>query len=287
MPQFSRPTSLDDALSALRDSPWLVLAGATDVYPAAANRTAWGEPGLMHPAAAPVMDISGLPELQGIYQVDGAHEIGALVTWTELIQAQLPPWFDCLRLAAKEVGGHQIQNRGTIAGNLCNASPAADGVPALLALDARLRLRSRSAQREVPLTGFITGNRRTALQPDELVTTIIVPHPPPASRSAFLKLGARRYLVISIAMAALCVQVQEGLIEDIRIAVGACSEVAVRLRALEAWLRGSEAGAAAGLVGPDDFTELRAIDDVRASAAYRVEAAQQLVRRLLTSPVMR
>ena len=280
-----RPENLDDALASLGERPHRVLAGGTDAYPADAAATGWGQPGIDHPDAPPILDVSALGALSGIRRFPDQVEIGALVTWTEAIESDLPAWFDCVRLAAREVGGRQIQNRGTLAGNLCNASPAADGVPALLVLDARVRLQSRGGSREVPLGGFITGNRRTCLRPGELMTAIVIPSPATDARSTFLKLGARRYLVISIAMAAACLELEDGRISDARLAVGACSEVAQRLAGLEARLQGVPAAEAPGMLRDEDFASLSPIDDVRASASYRRHGARVLVRRALEALV--
>ena len=278
---YARPTNLADALARLSERPHCILAGGTDVYPADVAAIGWGKPGVDHPGSAPILDISALDALAGIHRYRDRFEIGAGVTWTEAIESDLPRWFDCVRLTAREVGGRQIQNRGTLAGNLCNASPAADGVPALLALDARVRLQHRGGSREIPLETFITGNRRTCLQPRELMTAIVIPSPAPEARSTFLKLGARRYLVISIAMVAACLEVRDGRIRDVRLAVGACSEVARRLTGLEARLEGTRPEDAPGMVRDEDFASLSPLDDVRASAAYRRHGAQVLVRRAL------
>ena len=210
MSAYLRPVNLDDALGTLGDRPFRILAGGTDVYPADAAAVGWGHAGIDHPGSAPTMDITALHELSGIRRLADRIEIGALVTWTEAIESELPAWFDCVRLAAREVGGRQIQNRGTIAGNLCNASPAADGVPALLVLNARVRLQRRGGRRELSLEEFITGNRRSCLQPGELMTAIVIPSPAAVSRSTFLKLGTRRYLVISIAMVAAWMALRDG-----------------------------------------------------------------------------
>ena len=281
MSAYLRPPSLDEALGMLSAGPHRIIAGGTDVYPADAATVGWGQPGLDHPDATPILDITAIDALSGIRRFPDRVEIGALVTWTEAIESDLPAWFDCVRLAAREVGGRQIQNRGTLAGNLCNASPAADGVPALLALNARVRLQHRGGSREVPLDGFITGNRRTCLQPHELTTAIVIPSPASGARSTFLKLGARRYLVISIAMVAACLDIRDGRIRDARLAVGACSEVARRLTGLEARLEGASPGDAPGMVREDDVASLSPLDDVRASATYRRHGARVLVRRAL------
>ena len=154
-------------------------------------------------------------------------------------------------------------------------------MPALLALNARVRLQHRGGSREIPLEGFITGNRRTCLRPHELMTAIVIPSPASGARSTFLKLGARRYLVISIAMVAACLDIRGGRIRDARLAVGACSEVARRLTGLEARLEGASPGDAPDMVREDDVASLSPLDDVRASATYRRHSARVLARRAL------
>ena len=283
MNAYVRPGSLDDALARLSERPHRVLAGGTDVFPADAAAVGWGKPGIGHPDSPPILDIGGLDALGGIRRFPDRTEIGALVTWTEAIDSDLPAWFDGVRMAAREVGGRQIQNRGTLAGNLCNASPAADGVPPLLVLNARVRLRHRGGARELPLRDFITGNRRTCLRAGELMTAIVIPSPGPETRSTFLKLGARRYLVISIAMIAACLELQDGRIHDARLAVGACSEIAQRLPRLEARLENAPASEAPDMVREEDFAALSPLDDVRASASYRRHGARILVRRALAA----
>jgi len=141
MGTYLRPASLERALAALADRPLAILAGGTDFYPARVGRLVEED----------VLDITAVAELRGIRETHGRIRIGAATTWTELIEAPLPRQLDCLKLAAREVGGVQIQNSGTIAGNLCNASPAADGMPALLALDAEVELRAASRSRTLPL----------------------------------------------------------------------------------------------------------------------------------------
>jgi N-methylhydantoinase B len=233
-------------------------------------------------AKADILDISGVGELRGLKEQPDHWRIGSLTTWSELIEARLPPLFDGLKLAARELGGAQIQNRGTIAGNICTASPAGDGAPNLLALDAAVELASRQGRRTVPMAGFIDGYRRTACRPDEIVTAILVPRSSGRTRSHFTKLGARKYLVISIAMVAGVVETDEqGRIEAARIAVGACSAVPQRLPALEAALAGQPLATAAELAAPAHLADLSPIDDIRGSAAYRRHAALTLTRDLL------
>jgi CO/xanthine dehydrogenase FAD-binding subunit len=273
MGTYLRPASLERALAALAARPCAILAGGTDFYPARVGRLVEED----------VLDITAVAELRGIREANGRTRIGAATTWTELIEAPLPRQLDGLKLAAREVGGVQIQNAGTIAGNLCNASPAADGIPALLALDAEVELRAASRSRTVPLGAFVLGNRKTACAPDELVTAVLVPKWSERARSTFLKLGARRYLVISIAMVAAALDVAaDGTIVRCGIAVGACSAAARRLDALEKELLGRRlAPELAALVSARHLAPLAPISDVRGAAEYRSDAAVTLVRRAL------
>jgi CO/xanthine dehydrogenase FAD-binding subunit len=197
----------------------------------------------------------------------------------------LPPCFDGLRAAARQVGSVQVQNSGTLGGNLCNASPAADGVPPLLTLDASVELTSTAGSRVLTLDEFLIGYRQTALRPDELLTAVLVPRGTEDARSEFLKLGLRRYLVISVVMVAAGIVVgQNGRVAEARIAVGACSPVAQRLRSLETDLVDRFVDEDLGeSATADHLSVLSPIDDVRGTAAYRLEAALALVRRALTN----
>jgi N-methylhydantoinase B len=266
---------LDEVRTAGSGAP---LAGGTDVYPDEAARSAWMQPR----RGAVMVDISRVEGLAGIHVADGEVAIGAMTTWTEAADTALPPAFASLREAAVRIGGRQIQNRGTIGGNLCNASPAADGAPPLLALDAEVEIASISGRRRLPLETFIEGNRRTALRPGELLTRVLIRRPPADERSAFLKLGARGYLVISIASVAANVRLRaDGTVAAARIALGACSPAPVRLRRIEEMAVGRRVDELDITLGPEDGVV--PIDDVRASAAYRRHAAEVLVRRALLS----
>jgi CO/xanthine dehydrogenase FAD-binding subunit len=271
MASYLRPGHLEEALGALATMPRTLLAGGTDIFPARVGRAIDDN----------VLDLAGLPNLREISTDDGICRIPALATWTDLLRHDLPPRFDGLNAAARSIGGVQIQNRGTICGNLCNASPAADGLPNLMALDARVELTSVGGRREVPVGEFVVGNRRTLRRTDELVTAILVPNPEAEARSAFVKLGARAYLVISIAMVAAVIELGiDGRIMAARIVVGACSEVPQRLPAAEARLIGRVPSRdLAHQIVAADLAGLTPIDDVRAPAAYRREAALVLVRR--------
>lgn len=269
--RYFRPATLAEALDIRSNEDVAIIAGGTDIYPAHATRRAWGDP--VH---KDLLDISGIAELRGIEDRGDHVRIGALATWTDLVRADhLPPLFDGVKAAARQVGGLQVQNRGTIVGNACTASPAGDGIPNLLVLDAEFEIAGQEPAR-VPAGAFFTGYRATACGPTGIVAGILVPKR--GGHGRFVKLGARRYLVISIAMVAAAIEMDDaGRIVAARIAVGACSAVAQRLYALEADLAGAPVADAARLVGSRHLAGLAPIDDVRASASYRMAAARVLV----------
>jgi len=276
MTRYARPSTLDEAVHLLAQGGGTLLAGGTDFYPGLGDR----------PASGNIVDLSRVLEMKGVTATEDEIRIGGLTTWSELLASSLPRCYDGLKSAAREIGGVQIQNRGTVAGNLCNASPAADSVPPLLALDAEVELRSLAGSRRMALAEFIMGNRKTRRQRDEILTAIIVPRGMDQARSVFLKLGARRYLVISIVMVAALVKVNGGVVEKARIAVGACSARAQRLTALEQELAGAAAEPGIGkAVRAEHLAPLSPIDDVRATATYRRDAALTLVARALDACV--
>jgi CO/xanthine dehydrogenase FAD-binding subunit len=273
MGSYLRPQTIEEALAELSAGPRILLAGGTDYYPARVGQ----------PLDDDILDITAIPGLDGIADTGECWRIGALARWADLARADLPSAFDGLKAAARQVGGVQVQNAGTICGNICNASPAADGMPNLLVLDAAVELSSASSSRILALREFVTGNRATERHANELVTALVIPKIPDGARANFLKLGARHYLVISIAMVAvLLVPAADGSVAEARIAVGACSAVPQRLPALEAALRGCALDAGlADVPDPSHLAPLAPIDDVRATAGYRLDAALTLLRRAL------
>ena len=268
MGRYLRPTSLEAALAALAGGRPTLVAGGTDHFPARVLSTPDED----------ILDMSALPGLRRIEQRESHVWLPALATWSDLIAAPLPAAFDGIKSAARQVGGVQVQNAATVLGNVCNASPAADGIPCLLALDASVELASSSGRRALPLEDFVLGPRKTARRPDELLLGLHIPINALPARSTFEKLGARRYLVISIVMVAAVAEfLPDGRIARARVAVGACSPVARRLPELEAALAGRLPDPA--LVLESHLAPLTPIDDVRATAGYRRTAALELVRR--------
>jgi CO/xanthine dehydrogenase FAD-binding subunit len=260
-----RPKRLKDALTMMRDEgPLLPLAGGTDVY------VAINAAGL--PAHARYIDLWGLgDELRGIARKKRAIELGALTTYTDCIRsAEVKKVLPILVEAARQVGGVQIQNRGTLGGNIANGSPAADGVPVLMAAGARVVLRSRAdGEREIPLDKYYLGYKQTARRFDELIVAIRVDVPEGPQR--FRKVGTRAAQAISKVVMA---RVANG------VAWGSVAPTVIRSPQLEAYLT-------AGGRDPEEarrhaLTDVRPIDDVRSTAEYRRAVVGNLAATLVS-----
>ncbi len=254
------PRSLRDALRHLRDEPAVPLAGCTDVYVGFNFGT--------QPARR-FINIWNLDELRGITAAGGGLRLGALSTWSEIAAS---PWvrrrLPMLGDAALEIGGVQIQNRGTIGGNIANGSPAGDSLPVLMAADAVLEIHSASRVRRVPFTSFYSGYRQTVLQPDELIVAIEVPAVDGVQW--FRKVGTRAAQAISkVVMAAVRA-------DRPRIALGSVAPTVIRASRTE---HAFEAGASLREAQAILREEIRPIDDLRSSADYRREVAANLLAR--------
>ena len=271
--EYVAPLLLEQVLQTIANSPCTLLAGGTDVYPTYVGKT----------LPERVVDLSLVDGLRGITQQDNEWRIGATTTWADIVNAKLPAGFDCLKQAAKQIGGVQVQNAGTIAGNLCTASPAGDSIPALIALDAEVELMSVGGLRRLRLEDFIVGYRKTALKTNEVLTSIHIPSAAANSQTAFEKFGTRAYLVISLVMVATSVRRNSfGEIVDLRISVGACSPVAMRITKLEDQLiRSSRSAEALNQIRTEDFSDLSPIDDIRCTADYRFSLLPILTKRAL------
>ncbi|HVG85850.1 MAG TPA: xanthine dehydrogenase family protein subunit M [Vicinamibacterales bacterium] len=278
LPHYSlvAPSSLPEVLALLGMSPpRRPFAGGTDlmVLLEAGTLPEGGYVGLWH-----------LQELRGIKDSGEAIEIGALTTYTEiashpLLQADWP----LLCRAAEETGGVATQNRGTIGGNIANASPAADTPPALIAYDAELEIVSTRGTRRVPYDRFHTGYKQMDLGADELIARIHLPKRPGSWRQYYRKVGTRRAQAIAkVCMAVACDINADGVVDDIRIALGSVSPTVVRARAAEAALRGhglTDATITAAEAALE--REIAPIDDIRSTARYRLRVARALLREAL------
>lgn len=254
-----QPRSLDHALRMLRDEgPLVPLAGCTDLYVGLHFGTVAGRR---------FLDLQGLRTLRGIRRRGDTLLIGALTTYAELIESPLVRRrLPILAEASRWVGSPQIQNRGTLGGNVANASPAGDTLPVLAVADATVVLRSVDGERRVPFNGFYTGYRQTVLRPDELILAIEIP--PVEGRQWFRKVGTRAAQAISkIVMAAVRAP-------HPRIALGSVAPTVIRVPRTEAVLAagGTLADAQAALMD-----EIHPIDDLRSTAAYRRRVSANLL----------
>jgi CO/xanthine dehydrogenase FAD-binding subunit len=278
LPRYSlvAPSSLPEVLALLSTSPpRRPFAGGTDlmVLLEAGTLPEGGYIGLWH-----------LEELRGIRDSGDAIEIGALTTYTEiarhpLLQAHCP----LLCRAAEETGGVATQNRGTIGGNIANASPAADTPPALIAYDAELEIVSSRGTRRVPYDRFHTGYKQMDLGGDELIARVHLPRRPRSWHQYYRKVGTRRAQAISKVCVAVAYDITaEGLIDDIRIALASVAPTVVRAHAAEAALRGYRLTEATLAAAEDALErEIAPIDDIRSNARYRLRVARALLREAL------
>lgn len=275
--RFHAATSIEDALEHLDQlgEDVQVLAGGTDVM-IQLQRGEISPRELLH--------IDGIPGLRNASADERGLSLGALVTHEAMWRHPVVPGLESLREASAQVGGWQTQSIGTVVGNVVNASPAADLLPGLLVHEAVIHLARRGGERALPIEQFILGRRRTARDPREIATRISMAPVPEGSGEAFVKVGRRRAMEVSIVAVAvrLTSDPSSGTISNARIAVGAASAVPYRAAAAEQLLLGQhpsnelfqEAGRAA-LEGADP------IDDVRASRRYRLAVLPRAVTQAL------
>lgn len=270
--EFHSPKTLIEAYDFLENGG-KVIAGGTDVIPQMSNGRFQTDQ---------LIDISYLSELSFIKKEDNDIHIGGLTNYSMMINsAILQTSAPLLVKAAATVGSIQTQNRGTLAGNIGNASPAGDTLPPLLALDAVVILTNREGQRQVTLEEFLRGPGMTALLPGEIIHHISFQGLAPQTRSTFIKLGSRQGMAISVVNAAVLLRVDRSeVVEDIRISLGAVAPTPIRCPKAEALLLGKkltqalleESAAVAA-------AECSPISDIRATAEYRRHAAEVLVKR--------
>ena len=268
---YYRPDKINEALDSLSREKLTIAAGCTDLLPSTQQDNLGDN----------ILDISGIKSLRNIDFENGFRRIGSGVTWTDIVENNnLPKCYDMLKECSLQIGSQQIQNLGTIGGNLCNASPAADGVPCLLSLDASIELLSVNGKRVLKLEDFIKGSRKTELQNNEILSAILIPKEAEIGRSSFLKLGARKYLVISIAMIACKLNLEKDIISDIAISVGSCSAVAKRIKSLENLLIGKSIKdeLTTIILNYDYENYLSPINDIRGTNNYRLKASKVLVK---------
>lgn len=277
--QLTTPASLADALALLGDEPgvWKPFAGGTDLMV------------LLEAGKLPhrnYVNIWPLRELRGIEISDTHVTLGALTTYTD-VQANetLRSEFPMLCQAASETGGLAIQNRGTLGGNIINASPAADSPPTLLAYDAEIELVSRAGSRWIPYDGFHTGYKQMNMRADELLTRIRLPRNTTALQHYYRKVGTRKAQAISKVCLAAVAGIEDARLTTVRIALGSVAPIVLRCKQTEAAIRGAElSDETVNLARETLMREISPIDDVRSTAGYRLRvAANLLVDFLVTS----
>ena len=270
------PNSLREALAILseRGKSLKVIAGGTDLMVLMNAHQLDGEE---------FLDIWGIEELRGIWDEGDHLKIGALTTYTDLIKSPLiQRHVPVLVEASRTVGAVQIQNRGTIGGNVVNASPAGDTLPVLAAFDARIEIESARGVRVVPFNEFYTGYRKTMLAPDELVLSIVVPKLKEGERAAFYKVGTRRAQAISKVVMSVRARVDENRVESIGIGIGSVAPTVIRAPRTEALLRG--AVLTTGLIEQareEIAGEVKPITDLRSTERYRRWVTGSLLSRFL------
>ena len=270
-----KPRTLAEALARLAADPALIpIAGGTDVMVLI---------GLGALRQGHLLDLWGLDELRGVAVSARETVLGALTTYTALAtHPEVAGLYPLLAAAARVSGAWAIQNRGTLAGNIANASPAADSPPALLAYGARLELSSVRGTRWVEYSGFHTGYKQTVRAADELITRIALPMAPAGAAHFYRKVGARKAQAISkVALAAVAGR-RDGGLTDVRIAVGSVAPTVVSAVRTASWLDGQEPArvdraAARGLLE----SEIAPIDDLRSTERYRRRVAGNLLEQFL------
>lgn len=279
LPKFDvvRPRSLDEALGLLKenhDGEVRPFAGGTDLIPKLKGRLV-GTPKCL-------LDLKTIPDLDYIREDgEGGLSIGALASISSVAGSPLVRGrFFMLAQAAGSIASNQIQHRGTIAGNICNAVPSADSAPALLCLNARVSCVSHRGTRSVPIREFFTGPNRTVLASDELLREIQIPGAAEKARGVYIKLSPRSRMDLAVVGVALMVAPEKGILKDVRIGLGAVAPTPIRSDKGEALLEGrslsEELLAKAARAASE---EARPIDDHRASAEYRKMMVEVLVKR--------
>jgi len=275
-PPVVSPATLGVAYALLVAQPHTPIAGGTDLMVRIT--------GELGPVPPRILDLSRLEELRGIAMEQDAVALGALTTYTEirgsaLCREHLPALVE----ASATIGAAQIQNRGTLGGNIANASPAGDSLPVLLAMDAEIVLGGEHGERSVPAADFWTAYRETALAPEELILRIRIPLVP-GRVVRFRKVGTRRAQAISKVVAAVAWRDhgQTAGWSDVRVALGSVAATPIRVRAVEALLEGSRPTPETADEAAQALAEaIEPIDDVRSTADYRRTVAARVLHRIV------
>ena len=271
------PGSLTETLVLLAREPgiWEPFAGGTDLM------VLFEAGKLSHKR---FLSLSMLDDLRGIEVTSDSVILGALTTYTEIQRSPvLQSEFPLLCAAARETGSIATQNRGTLGGNIVNASPAADSPPALLVYDAEIEIISVHGARWLPYQGFHTGYKKMQLAPDELLRVIRLPRRAKPWRQYYRKVGTRKAQAISKVCFAGAAQIEAGTIRDIRIALGSVAPIVLRAVKTEDVLRGAKLGPEIIAAAKETLThEISPIDDIRSTARYRLRVTHNLLEEFLS-----
>lgn len=274
--EYLEPTTLAEACTLLSryDGRARVIAGGTDLLPKMKRREIVPEC---------LVGLSGIPGLDSVTYTEGNLRLGTMATLASVAASPVVrDRFSVLHQAIRNMASAQVRNLGTVAGNLCNASPSADSAAALMALGASLTLRTAQEERTIPVESFFIGPSETVLKPGEILAGIQVPQPLPHSAGVYIKHTVRRAMDLGIVGVAVSIAVEDGICRDIHIALGSVAPTPIRATRAEALLRGkSRDKQILSEVGKQAAAECQPITDLRASAEYRREMAEVLVQRAI------
>lgn len=278
LPEFDviAPKNLDDVLKLLTQQPeaWTILAGGTDLM-------VQFEAGTL--SQGQFISIWGLDELKHIQVTEDCIDIGALVTFTKIqenpvVQAEFP----CLCQAGSETGGVAIQNRGTLGGNIVNASPAADSPPALLVYDAKVELVSEKGSRWLLYSNFHRGYKEMAMEPDELLKTIRLPRPKTKVCQFYRKVGTRKAQAISKVVFAGLAEMQAGIVQKMRLSLGSVAPMPIRCQRTENLFLNKKLSRELVIKAREELSqEITPIADIRSTYDYRMNVAQNVLQQFL------
>jgi carbon-monoxide dehydrogenase medium subunit len=276
--EYMEPKSLREAVALLAKfkNKAKILAGGTDLI--GALKRGWLKPKY-------IINLKGIKGLNriGFTRKEGL-KVGALVTWSEILSSQpIARFYPLLREGASVIGCSQIRNMGTIGGNICHASPAADSAPALMVYGAKCHIRKKGRGRIIPIEEIFKGVQKVSLKPDEVLTELHLPLPDPGLRGCYLKFSPRKAMDLPIVGVGVLVRIEKGIFEDVRIALGAVASTPIRARKAEKLLSGKPLKEEwIHRAAKEAAAECKPIDDLRASAEYRRALVQKLTFRAIS-----
>jgi CO/xanthine dehydrogenase FAD-binding subunit len=281
--EYIEPKSLEDAVAlfAKFKNEAKLLAGGTDLIAA------------LKSGRVKIKYLINLKKIKGLHRIRFNHkeglQVGALVTWTEILSSQpIARFYPLLREVASVIGCSQIRNMGTIGGNICHASPAADSAPALMVYGAKCLISKRGRDRVIPVEEFFAGVQKISLKPGEILTEFRLPPPDPGLRGCYLKFSPRKAMDLPIVGVGVLGRAENGTFQDVRIALGAVASTPIRARKAEKLITGKPVGEEWILrAAKEAAKESKPISDLRASAEYRRAMVEELTFRAISGSILR